>query len=189
MRVFLSVIIAALLAYGIGFLLFVSNLPPELATHPKADGIVVLTGGDERLETAVAMLERGAAKRLLVSGTAISVTKETVGKISGGGRRFDCCADIGYAAEDTHGNAEEATTWTRENKFNSLIIVTGRHHMPRALREFSTRMPDITLIPYPVDQSGVDLGGWWQRPRTVQFLHREYVKYLATLVTTRLASV
>ena len=89
MRVFLSVIVAALLAYGIGFVLFVSNLPPELATHPKADGIVVLTGGDERLETAVAMLERGTAKRLLVSGTAVSVTKETVGKISGGGKRFD----------------------------------------------------------------------------------------------------
>lgn len=189
MRVFLSVIIAALLAYGIGFLLFVSNLPPELPTQPKADGIVVLTGGDERLDTAVAMLERGAAKRLLVSGAGISVTKETVGKISGGGKRFDCCADIGYAAEDTHGNAQETSDWAHENKFDSLIIVTGRHHMPRTLREFSAQMPDITLIPYPVDQSGVDLGGWWQRPRTVQFLHREYVKYLASLVTTRLASV
>ena len=187
MRVFLSVIVAALLAYGIGFVLFVSNLPPELATHPKADGIVVLTGGDERLETAVAMLERGTAKRLLVSGTAVSVTKETVGKISGGGKRFDCCADIGYAAEDTHGNAEEAASWARENKFDSLIIVTGRHHLPRTLREFSVAMPDITLIAYPVDQSRVDLGGWWRKPRTVQFLHREYVKYLASLVITRLA--
>ncbi|MES2472416.1 MAG: YdcF family protein [Pseudomonadota bacterium] len=187
MRVFLTVIVLALLAYAIGFVLFVSNLPVAPAAMPKADGIVVLTGGDERLETAVSMLERGIAKRLLVSGTSLSVTKETVGKISGGGLRFDCCADIGYAAEDTHGNAEETATWAREHKFDSLVIVTGRHHMPRTLKEFSTAMPDITLIAYPVDQSGVALGEWWKRPRTAQFLHREYFKYLASLVTTRLA--
>ena len=187
MRVFLSVIVLALLAYAIGFVLFVSNLPSAPEAMPKADGIVVLTGGDERLETAVAMLERGVAQRLLVSGTALSITKETVGNISGGGARFDCCADIGYAALDTHGNAEEAANWAREYQFDSLIVVTGRHHMPRTLKEFSSLMPDITLIPYPVEQSGVSLGGWWQRPRTAQFLHREYFKYLASMVTTRLA--
>ncbi len=136
MRVFLAVIVLTLLAYAIGFVLFVSNLPVAPAEMPRADGIVVLTGGDERLETAVSMLEGGVAERLLVSGTALSVTKKTVGKISGGGPRFDCCADIGYAAEDTHGNAEEAASWAREHKFNSLILVTGRHHMPRTIKEF-----------------------------------------------------
>ena len=87
MRVFLAVIVLTLLAYAIGFVLFVSNLPIAPAASPKADGIVVLTGGDGRLETAVSMLESGVARRLLVSGTALSVTKETVGRISGGGKR------------------------------------------------------------------------------------------------------
>ena len=59
--------------------------------------------------------------------------------------------------------------------------------MPRTLKEFSTAMPDITLIAWPVEQSNVVLSGWWQRPRTAQLLHREYFKYLASLVTTRLA--
>ena len=104
---------------------------------PKADGIVALTGGDERLDTAVALLERGVGKRLLVSGVAPETTKETVGKMSDGGPRFACCADIGYAAEDTHGNAEEAADWTREHHFASLVIVTGRYHMPRTMKEFS----------------------------------------------------
>jgi hypothetical protein len=54
------------------------------------------------------------------------------------------------------------------------------------LSEFSAVMPDITLIAYPVDQSRIDLGGWWRHPRTMQLLHREYVKYLASLVMTRL---
>ena len=188
MRIFLTVISLALLGYAIGFVLFVGNLPIAPTAVPRADGIVALTGGDDRLNTAVSMLEHGVAQRLLVSGASLSITKETVGNISGGGPRFVCCADIGYAAEDTHGNAEEATTWAREHKFSSLVIVTGRHHMPRTLREFSTAMPDITLIAYPVEQSRAVLSGWWRHPRTAQLLHREYFKYLASLVTTRLAS-
>jgi len=187
LRVFLSVIFLALLGYGLGFVLFVSSLPNTPASMPKADGIVALTGGGERLDTAVSLLEHGVGKRLLVSGVSQETTKETVGKMSEGGARFRCCADIGYAAEDTHGNAEEAAAWTRENHFHSLVIVTGRYHMPRTMKEFSAVLPNVSLVAYPVEQARIDLGGWWRHPRTVGLLHREYVKYLATLVTTRLA--
>lgn len=186
MRVFVAVIVLAVLAYAIGFVLFVSNLPSAPDMLPKADGIVALTGGGTRLDTAVALLEKGVGKRLLISGVSPTTTKEEVGKLSDGGRRFACCADLGYAAEDTHGNAEEAADWTRENHYNSIIIVTSRYHTPRTLREFSVLLPDVTLIAYPVEQSGVDLGGWWKHPRTTQLLHREYAKYLASLVITRL---
>jgi uncharacterized SAM-binding protein YcdF (DUF218 family) len=186
LRVFLTVIFLVLLAYATSFVLFVSSLPAAPAIPPKADGIVALTGGGERLDTAVALLERGQAKRLLVSGVAQETTKETVGKMSEGGPRFACCADIGYAAEDTHGNAEEAAAWAREHHFHSLLIVTSRYHMPRTMREFSAVLPEVSLIAYPVDQSRIDLGGWWRHPHTVQLLHREYVKYLASLVITRL---
>ena len=186
MRVFLAVIFLAVLGYGLGFVLFVSSLPGTPAILPKADGIVALTGGDERLDTAVALLERGVGKRLLVSGVSQETTKETVGKVSEGGPRFRCCADIDYA-EDTHGNAKEAAIWARQNHFRSLLIVTARYHMPRTMREFYSVLPDVSLIAYPVDQSRIDLSCWWRHPRTVQLLHREYVKYLASLVTTRLA--
>ena len=186
MRVFLSVIFLAVLAYAIGFVLFVSNLPDRPATTPKADGIVALTGGGERLDTAVALLEHGVGKRLLVSGVSQETSEETVGKMSDGGARFRCCADIGYAAEDTHGNAEEAAQWTQANHFHSLVIVTGRYHMPRTMKEFSAVLPNVSLIAYPVDQSRIDLSGWWRHPRTIGLLHREYVKYLATWMATRL---
>jgi uncharacterized SAM-binding protein YcdF (DUF218 family) len=187
LRLFLGLIFLVLLAYGLSFVLFVSSLPSAPADLPQADGIVALTGGGERLDTAVSLLERGVGKRLLVSGVAQETTKETVGKMAQGGRRFACCADIGYAAEDTHGNAAEASAWTRDHHFASLVIVTSRYHMPRTMHEFSATMPDITLIAYPVDQSRIDLSGWWMHARTIQLLHREYVKYLASLVTTRLS--
>lgn len=187
MRVFLTVIFLAVLAYALGFVLFVSNLPGTPKELPRADGIVALTGGDARLDTAVSLFENGVGKRLLISGVSQETTKETLARMSGGGQRFACCADIGYAAEDTHGNAAETANWARQNHFDSLVIVTSRYHMPRAMQEFSHQLPDVTLIAYPVNQSGIDLGGWWRHPRTIGLLHREYVKYLASLVTTRLS--
>ena len=186
MRVFLGLIFLLLLAYALSFVLFVSNLPAPPAMLPQADGIVTLTGGDERLDTAVALLERGVGKRLLISGVSQATTKDDLAKLSEGGARFACCADLGYAAEDTHGNAQEAAQWVHENHFSSIVIVTGRYHMPRTMREFSVVLPDVTLIAYPVDQQGIDLSGWWTHPRTIRLLHREYAKYLASLVMTRL---
>jgi uncharacterized SAM-binding protein YcdF (DUF218 family) len=187
LRFFLTVIFLAVLGYCLGFVLFVSNLPSAPTELPKADGIVALTGGGERLDAAVALFENGVGKRLLISGVAQETTKATLAKMAGGGARFACCADIGYAAEDTHGNATETANWARANHFDSLVIVTSRYHMPRAMQEFSAVLPEVTLIAYPVDQSRIDLGGWWRHPRTMQLLHREYVKYLASLVTTRLS--
>ena len=87
MRVFLSVILLALVAYAISFVLFVTNLPVAPTDLPKADGIVALTGGDERLDTAVSLLERGVAKRHLISGVSQATTKDQQAKLSDGGAR------------------------------------------------------------------------------------------------------
>jgi uncharacterized SAM-binding protein YcdF (DUF218 family) len=137
----------------------------------------------------VALLEKGVGKRLLVTGVDIETTKQVLGHIANGGPRFECCADIGYAAQDTHGNAEEAAEWTRENHFSSLVIVTARYHMPRARREFASLMPGVKLIAWPVDPDGFDVSGWWHQPRTALLLQREYVKYLASLAATTIAKV
>jgi hypothetical protein len=48
-------------------------------------------------------------------------------------------------------------------------------------------MPDVRLIAWPVEQSRIALKEWWKHPRTAALLHREYVKYLASLVMTQLA--
>ena len=186
MRVFFGVILLALLAYAVGFLVFLTRLP-DAPAHPHADGIVALTGGDARLDTAVALLEHGAGKRLLISGVAPDTEKETLGHMSDGGPRFACCADLGYAAEDTRGNAEEAADWARGNGFHTLTIVTARYHMPRALEEIHAAMPEATLLAYPVEQGSIALKDWWRHPRTVALLHREYFKFLASLATAKLA--
>lgn len=186
-RGFFTATIVLLLAYGLGFVLFVSLLPMTPAEVPKADGIVVLTGGGTRLDRADDLFESGVGRRLLISGVDQTISKRTLKNLVHGGPRFDCCADVGYSAEDTHGNAQEAANWTRNHGFRRVILVTARYHMPRSLQEFSTAMPQVTFLPYPVEQDRIDLSDWWRRPRTVLLLHREFVKYLASLVTTNMA--
>ena len=184
MRGFLVAILLIGLAYALGFVAFVSFLPPTANDISDADGIVVLTGGETRLDRAEVLLERGIGKRLLISGVDQATTKETLKKLIHAGPRFDCCADLGYTAEDTRGNAQEAADWAREHHFHSLILVTARYHMPRSLQEFSTAMPNVVLVPYPVEQDSIDLADWWDHPNTASMLHREYTKYLASLIAT-----
>jgi uncharacterized SAM-binding protein YcdF (DUF218 family) len=182
---FIAVVVVAV-AYLLGFVAFVSLLP-EPVRLSRADGIVVLTGADTRLDRADELLEQGLGQRLLISGVDQTTAKETLKHLIHAGPRFACCADMGYSAEDTRGNAQEAADWARAHRFHRLILVTSRYHMPRALREFSAAMPEIKVLPYPVEQERIDLGGWWRRPRTVALLHREYVKYLASLIGTSMA--
>ncbi|HTT97619.1 MAG TPA: YdcF family protein [Rhizomicrobium sp.] len=176
-------IVAVLLAlYAVGFVIFVANLPSPKAALKPAQGIVALTGGDERVSAAVNLLESHEGQRLLISGVHPQTTKDELKKLSHGGKRFDCCADMGYSAENTRGNAQEAASWARAHKFKSLIVVTARYHMPRSLTEFQAAMPGVTLEPYPVEPEDIDLSGWWHDFRALHVLHSEYAKYLASTV-------
>lgn len=186
-RGFFTAVALVALVYFLGFVLFVSLLPTTPTKAPKADAIVVLTGGGTRLDRAEELFERGLGKRLLISGVDPATSKQTLKHLIHGGPRFDCCADMGYAAQDTHGNAQEAAAWVRRYGFHSLILVTARYHMPRALREFSAAMPHVTIIPYAVVQDRIDLADWWWHPKTALLLHLEYMKYLASLITTSMA--
>ena len=83
-------------------------------------------------------------------------------------QRFDCCADLGFSAANTHGNAAEAAAWTQAHGYHRLVIVTASYHMPRSLAEFSAEMPGVELEPWPVEPDGVDLKAWWHDPHALQ---------------------
>jgi len=186
---FLTKLLAGLaLVYALGFLLFASTLPhrPQAVAH--ADAIVALTGGDARLDTAVDLLEHGAGKRLLITGVHPAITKPEIKQLAHGGRKFDCCADLDFAAEDTRGNAAEAAAWVKAHRYKSLILVTANYHMPRSLAEFTTDMPGVRIEPYAVEPEGVDFAGWWRDAHTIRLLQAEYAKYLASLVLNRFIS-
>src|SRR5690242_8511839 len=160
-------VIVLALAYAAGFALFVIGLPKKPSGPLKGDAIVALTGGGARLDAAVALLEGGAGKRLLISGVNSSTTKAQLKLLNHGGKRFDCCVDLGHDAADTHGNATETARWANAHKYKSLILVTAGYHMPRSLTEFSKALPGVDLIAYPVEPAELDLNTWW-KPGTIR---------------------
>jgi len=171
---------ALVVLYVAGFVVFVTNLPAPKPAPKPAQGIVALTGGDERLTAAVNLLETNNGQRLLISGVHPKTTKDELKRLSHGGKRFDCCADLGYNAENTRGNAQEAAGWARTHRYKSLIVVTASYHMPRSLTEFQAAMPGVRLEPYPVEPEDIDLQGWWHDGRALRVLQGEYAKYLAS---------
>lgn len=187
-RLFYLLILAAL-AWAAGLFVFVAELPPPAAgTRPEADGVVVFTGGGERVAAAMALLNDGAAKRLLISGVNPTVTRPELAEIwPGEAEKFDCCVDLGLQAQTTTGNASELDAWTRANGFSSLILVTSEFHMPRALVEARERLPDVTITPYAVASGLIGPGG---RPGSFTEWRRvgaEYTKFLYARVKTMLS--
>jgi len=170
----------AVVLLGAGFVVFANAVVSETVPSPKkADGIVALTGTQQRISAAADLLARGLAKRLLVTGVNRQATSEEVRRLTKlEQRQFDCCVDLGYEAQNTIGNAEETLAWVREHGFSSLIVVTSSYHMPRSLVELGRVMPGVELIPYPVASGHFRDGLWWTKPVVLRLLVAEYLKFL-----------
>jgi uncharacterized SAM-binding protein YcdF (DUF218 family) len=185
LRLLLGLCVVTLVLYAIGFSVFVINLPvPRLGAAASADAIVALTGQGSRLAPAVTLLEHGNGQRLLITGVNTINSKHDLKLLLHGGDAFDCCADLGFAALDTRGNAAEAARWARAHHYGSLIVVTANYHMPRSLVEFGAEMPEVALVPYPVPTDPQRMFSWDNAKR----LNGEYLKYLASLLRVSAAT-
>jgi uncharacterized SAM-binding protein YcdF (DUF218 family) len=172
-------------AWFAGFVWFVrdSLRPASLPAH--ADGIVALTGGADRIATALQLLQQNRARLLLISGVGLNT--EFAALFRGTGidpASLTGRVTVGRAATDTLGNADEAADWARAHDLHSLIVVTASYHMKRALTEIGRTLPDARLFPAPVlppalrGSAGIS---------TIRLLADEYTKFLAAeLGLTRL---
>jgi uncharacterized SAM-binding protein YcdF (DUF218 family) len=169
-----------LAALAFGFVLFaVSVTRDDASGWDKADGIVVLTGGDNRIEAGAKLMSEGRARRMLISGVNRKVSREEMQRLLGiDNQLFNCCVDLGYEALDTVGNADETRTWAKSNGYTRLIIVTSRYHMPRSLAELALAMPGVTLLPYAVTPRRFPEAAWWLHPSTTRVLLSEYLKFI-----------
>lgn len=148
----------------------------------KADAIIVLTGGQSRLDAAMTLLESGKGERLLVSGVHPSATRRQLQIAMGGDKKlFACCVDLDRTALDTIGNAEESAKWVQTHAYSSVILVTNNYHMPRSLLEMGRLLRGAKLEPYPVVNSNLDNGEWLTKPEALRVLFTEYNKYLVAL--------
>jgi len=172
-------VLAAALIFG-GFLRFADSVTTLKAPlDPRADAIVVLTGGYQRIDQAVELLQKGAGKRLLISGVHPTTTPKQIRRMTQASPElFSCCVDVGYDALDTIGNAQEASNWIHQRGYKSVLVVTNNYHMPRSLAELAYVDSETQFIPYPVVNTDLKTSNWFTDPNAMRVMLAEYVKVL-----------
>ncbi len=131
----------SLLLWALGFAWF-ALLLPQPAALTKTDVVVVLTGGPNRIDRGLAVLEAGKAGRMLISGVARQVRPgELAAEYKRPQKLFDCCVDLGFQAVDTRSNALETARWVTSHKAKSVRLVTHDWHMRRARLELDKTLP------------------------------------------------
>ena len=130
-----------LLLYAILFALFAVSLGTPAPAGATTEAIVVLTGGNGRIEQGIARLAAHRATRMLIAGTDPVVTKaDLAARLHGKRTLLDCCVDLGSESVDTRSNAEEAKRWLDAHGYRSLTLVTSDWHMRRARYEFANQL-------------------------------------------------
>ena len=179
------VLFIILLAFLVGFVVFgekVTSMQPPTIDEP-ADAIIVLTGGQSRIQAAVNLLKDKRGKRLLISGVHPSTNEKALQRATHADQSlFDCCVDLDRSALNTIGNAAESERWIRTNNYRRVILVTNNYHIPRSTLEMSYLMKDVEFIPYPVVNGEHREHSWVAEGDTLRVLFIEYVKYLGAAV-------
>jgi len=178
------IVLCASVLWLLGLIDFARSIPDRIEdTQTPTDAIVILTGGSERIETGLALLNENKALKAFVSGVDPSVTIEKILELSGHpGTNIVTRIESGHSARDTAGNASESSLWIKQNGYQSLRLVTSSYHMPRSLLEFERALPDTRIIPHPVFSDRVRPQRWWVSPGTVSLIIGEYNKYLLSSI-------
>jgi len=188
-------VLLVLVVWLAGFLAFAAAIPATVRDPEQpVDAIVVLTGGDVRLAEGFALLDKGLAKKMLISGVSNGVDMPALLQTLNGTPQpnqavLDCCVTLGYDARSTEGNARESLRWLGENRFTTIRLVTANYHMNRSLLEFRRVMPQIAIIANPVFPRQIQDPYWFAQPGTVFLLFNEYHKYLVAAARGKISDM
>ncbi len=128
------------------------NSPSEISGKV---GVIVLTGGKNRIEKGVDILSKGYGDKLLISG--VFMPSEIEAKFSLEKEKkelFNCCVSFDQKSKNTIENAEEVNKWLNQNKdIKSIILVSSYYHLPRSIMIFEKKInSDVKIYPTPAIQ-------------------------------------
>ena len=169
----------------IGFIIFVSRLPTQIYDKfSPTDAIVVLTGDKDRIPEGVALLSKGYAPKLLISGVNPKSKSKVMARLYRA-RINKNRIKLGYDAGTTIENAEETEEWIMLEDMQSIRLVTSHYHMPRSLLEFRNRLPELKIIPHPVFPKKQKK--WWFSRRGFRLVFLEYNKSIIAHVRQKIS--
>jgi uncharacterized SAM-binding protein YcdF (DUF218 family) len=152
---------------------YIKTHHPQSPFPSNGSAIILLTGGKNRLTTAIDSLYCYPHVPLYISGVHPYVRKPHLYK----NRSLDKRVHLDYKARNTTGNAKEVAKWVEDNQIRHIILITNALHMPRALTELKTQTPrSLKIIPYGI--------GAHHAFREWVF---EYTKHLVSFVRSKIA--
>ncbi len=168
---------------------FVHTMPAQNdVADTNVGALVVLTGGEDRVEYGLTMLADGMAPVLFISGVGAKATEEEMlsshATANVRERIYEAGAEIilDHEAKSTVSNADQAANFIRKRGITTIRLITANYHMKRSMREFRNAIPEITILADPVFPSGFRRDEWWQHENTRRLVFSEFHKYFAVLL-------
>lgn len=156
-----------ILIWAGGWLWFATTVAlatPE-ESKEKTDAIIVLTGGNGRINAGLDLLSMKKADKLFISGVNEDVSSDDIyASWHDPSAARPCCLALGYKARDTLGNADEVKEWVDKNNISSFRLVTSSYHMPRASMLIERALPGKKIINHPVFSNDFEpwKGRFWE---------------------------
>lgn len=146
------------------------------AAGPRADAIVVLTGGKGRISEGLRLLRQNRSPVLILSGVDADADVDSIflGGLSSAERSSII---LEKRSRSTYENATQTRRLMDEKGLRSIILITSAYHMKRAQYLFLRVLPEgASVVPHPVQSPNYDVNRWW-RSKSLGMLIAEFAKY------------
>jgi len=169
--VFIALFVEGFLLYEFSEAFYVKAKP-----FTSIDAIVVLAGGEGRIQEAIDLYEQHKPSYLIISGVG---KKFNIKKYSA---KTDLSIDeaviIERFSESTVENAIEAFKILSDKKSSKILLLTSAYHMYRSLYVFKEVFPSETeFYPYPLETPNFTFNEWYKHPKSMYLISKEFLKY------------
>lgn len=187
MKWFFSAFTLLALLWIAGGVWFVQTLPQHQDWHTKTDAIVVLTGGKNRIEVSVDLLDKNLGGKLFISGVDPSVKDKNELSTRTLPQGLLDAIDLGYESKNTYENALEVADWVQKHNYQSIRLVTSDYHLRRSYMELRSYLPQVQILPHAVISFKTHKD-WWTFDN-IAFMVGEYNKYIEAFVRFELNNI
>ena len=190
-RIFKIFFIFLLISASTVFFVELNNFKENILSFSKknnkqSSNIVILTGGTNRIKDGLEIINdfkipKIIKYKILVSGTGTGFTKLSLKKKLGpdfNSHLIQCCIELDNISKNTFTNASETFKWTKKNNIKEFILITSNYHMPRAILEFNSLMPNLKIYTYAITPKKHDIENWLNSYQTFGLVFTEYCKYI-----------
>lgn len=130
----------------LSFILFIIDAVSFCETpQERCNNVVVLTGGKNRIQHALKLIQENQTKNIFISGVHTKTTLNDILDESEHKRNVNFI--LGKKAKNTFENAEEIDEWVSTNNIKKITLITSDYHMRRSIIVLNHKSRGVKIIP------------------------------------------